>query len=225
MPVITGGWYTKELIRAHPEWLFLFGDNNERIGLKGQAYVCRGEPNCLGIRTKWLPNMRPNAFFADVDYAHCTKMITEDLQRAFEYVDEGGVVVLPMTGLGTGFAELEDHAPGIYRYLENAIQIMVERGAGQEMPEPVTINSRGADLIQRAAKQSHLLMIWTVYRGDPKFPELFVARPTSSKAVAPMLECVIDHTLERLRLRLPAGLSCLPRLPEDMDHIVETWVS
>ncbi len=44
--------YTRAYIRAHPDWLFVFGDNMMRRGFGGQAAEARGEPNAIGIATK-----------------------------------------------------------------------------------------------------------------------------------------------------------------------------
>ena len=47
---------------------YVFGDNMERRGLGGQAGVMRGEPNAIGVPTKWSPSNRPDAYFTDEDW-------------------------------------------------------------------------------------------------------------------------------------------------------------
>ncbi|MEY2117089.1 hypothetical protein [Rhodanobacter sp. FW106-PBR-R2A-1-13] len=66
------------------------------------------------------------------------------------------------------------------------------------------------------------LFTWVVYDHPRDMPDVFVARqwrltgPTSRFFTAP--------TLDALREKLPAGLTCLPRSPDDDSVIVETWL-
>jgi hypothetical protein len=43
---------TREMVRADPSTVFVFGDNMARNGLAGQAKEMRGEPNAIGVPTK-----------------------------------------------------------------------------------------------------------------------------------------------------------------------------
>ncbi len=49
-----GFWSSKDC-RQHREYLFVYGDNDQRKGVGGQA-VIRNEPNASGISTKKQPN-------------------------------------------------------------------------------------------------------------------------------------------------------------------------
>ncbi len=40
-------------------------DSVQRHGLAGQAKEMRGEPNAIGVATKWAPSTNPKAFFDD----------------------------------------------------------------------------------------------------------------------------------------------------------------
>lgn len=224
MPVITSPWYTAELLDEHLDWLFLFGDNNRRTGLKGQAAICRGRGNCLGIRTKWLPNMRPAAFFTDNDYERCTKMIGDDLALALDRVLARGTVVLPLGGLGTGLSELENRAPRLFRFLHLRLQYLVREAADQELPPPLKITAPKAWEMQRTMRHAHIAMIWTVYKGTDEFPKDYVAVPSSSACLAAMREVLVDHSLKHLRERMPGGMQIIPPMPEDGSTVVETWV-
>ena len=52
MPVIFMSSITREFVRNHPDFIFVFGDNLAKKGLGGQAREMRGEPNAVGIATK-----------------------------------------------------------------------------------------------------------------------------------------------------------------------------
>lgn len=223
MPVITCGWYNVDHLRRNPEWLFLFGDNYKRTGKGGQAAICRDEPNTCGIRTKWEPTNRHQAFFSDNDYKRCTAMIAEDLQPAIDRVKAGGTCVLPFLGIGTGRASLEERAPGVARYLQHALAVLVEAGAGQPSPDPIVINTRTAHTMQDMARTSHCYMTWTIWPPAPDHPKHFTAEPSTSACMTPMLERIVDPELDDLRFRLPRGLTRLAPLAVESGNFVETW--
>ncbi|QIG71344.1 hypothetical protein EVB94_237 [Rhizobium phage RHph_TM40] len=101
--------------------LFLFGDNEARYGLGGQARECRGEPNAVGVRTKKKPSRDNDAYWSDNKYDKYVEMIDEDFKRAFDHILAGGTVVCPMAKLGSGMSELPTRAPKLYRYIEYKI--------------------------------------------------------------------------------------------------------
>lgn len=109
-------------LQNNPEVLYLFGDNRTRTGLGGQAKEMRGEPNAVGVVTKWEPAMRPASFFTDADYDKVTYLITLDLGPVRKHLREGGVVVIPSDGLGTGLSELPKRAPLIHKFLEKSLK-------------------------------------------------------------------------------------------------------
>jgi hypothetical protein len=111
--------YTREYIRSHPDWLFVFGDNLARAGLGGQAKEARGEPNAVGIATKRLPDMTQESFFSDLDYEEWFAAESATFRRLHEAAQRGRTVVWPMDGIGTGLAGLEKKAPEIWQELEN----------------------------------------------------------------------------------------------------------
>ena len=107
---------------ANRDWLFLFGDNEQRSGMGGQAKEMRGEPNALGIRTKRKPSMEIDAFWSDGDYIANCGMILEDMAKAFDWVRQRKRVVLPADGIGTGRAALPKLAPKTFGFLLNTIR-------------------------------------------------------------------------------------------------------
>ena len=121
MPVERQKWITRADLRARPDVLFLFGDNNERKGYGGQAKEMRDEPNACGIRTKWRGGMSWADFFHDDQQGDVLQMIADDLTRPVTHLHQGGTVVIPTDGLGTGLSKLPETAPKIHAWLEQQI--------------------------------------------------------------------------------------------------------
>lgn len=118
MPLIIVPRYTRADLRANPTWLYAFGDNMEERGLGGQAKEARGEPNAVGIPTKWRPERDPQAYFADKDYPHVQPDIDAAFTKLWQHLSEGGTAVWPKDGVGSGLAELETRAPLIWGFIE-----------------------------------------------------------------------------------------------------------
>lgn len=125
MMVIKQKFIYRTDLRNNPDVYYLFGDNDSRQGLGGQAKEMRGEPNAIGVRTKKLPTMDNNAFYSDTELFENCKKIDEDMSKAFIVVSEGHVVVLPTDGLGSGMAELKKHAPKTKDYLDGMIDMLI----------------------------------------------------------------------------------------------------
>lgn len=114
--------YTPELLKANPDKLFLFGDNNTRTGKGGQAII-RDEPNAAGISTKLLPKNTPEAFMSDDQLADNKAVIDSDIKKAKDRAaKEGKTIVLPKGGFGTGLASLATKAPQTFAYLNQRLQ-------------------------------------------------------------------------------------------------------
>lgn len=58
---------TREFLRTHPNYVFVFGDNLEHRG-HGGAAVLRDEPNTYGFVTKRVPTNDNSAFFTPSAY-------------------------------------------------------------------------------------------------------------------------------------------------------------
>jgi len=115
MPLQTERFITRAMLRARPEVLFVFGDNMIGKGDGGQAYEMRGEPNAVGIPTKWRPSMHADAFFCDRDAPKVLEVVIPIFQRLFNHLEAGGTVIWPEAGIGTGRGQLKERAPEIYK--------------------------------------------------------------------------------------------------------------
>lgn len=131
---------SRKHIKANPDTLFLFGDNDAREGFGGQAKEMRGEPNSVGIRTKSLPSMGTDAFWTDATLDENIKKIDEDFERVEAHK---GKVVIPSKGLGTGLSELAKKAPKTFAYLRERLDSL---GKGVESNSVDTKESVKAQL-------------------------------------------------------------------------------
>lgn len=118
---------TPALCQAHPEDLFLFGDNLEGKGKAGQACI-RGEPNAVGVPTKKAPSMLESAFLSDADLPRVKALVEAPFIRAEGFVgSQIGNIWIPADGLGTGLAELPKRAPAIYAVIQHWIERLERR--------------------------------------------------------------------------------------------------
>lgn len=118
---------SREDIRStFPTYIYLFGDNMDRVGMGGQAYSMRGEPNSFGVPTKWKPDSRESSYFSDDDFPAVNNAINFPYNLAFAWLLLGGTVVVPADGIGTGLAELPTRAPEIYRYTKFLLDLLAK---------------------------------------------------------------------------------------------------
>lgn len=115
---------TRDMLRLETDALFVFGDNMLGKGFGGQAKEMRGEPNAVGIPTKWEPHNRSCAFFSDEDLPN----VIQSIDAAFERLSHhAGVIVWPKDNIGTGLANLPSRAPRIMAYI-NSRRAALEKG-------------------------------------------------------------------------------------------------
>jgi hypothetical protein len=130
MPVIFQKFIDREDVRRNRKTLYVFGDNVQRSGYGGQAAAMRGEPNSVGVRTKYAPSMNPVAYYGEepAQIESQKRMIDEDFKRLFEHVKTGGIVVWPANGIGTERAELPIRAPTTLAYIEEKLSALLTTG-------------------------------------------------------------------------------------------------
>lgn len=112
---------TRADVQAEPQTLFVFGDNLISLGKGGQAKEMRGEPNAIGIPTKNWPRMVPEAFFTDDDLGRWRNATAPGWRVLQKHLVNGGKVVWPAAGIGTGMARLEENAPLIAAEIEREL--------------------------------------------------------------------------------------------------------
>lgn len=75
---------TRAFLRAHPNYVFVFGDNLVRRGTGGAAAL-RDEPNTHGFITKKTPAHDDAAYFTPEEYAEIFKEEYAKLSMAIRY--------------------------------------------------------------------------------------------------------------------------------------------
>ena len=119
---------TRDDVQKNTDTLYVFGDNMRGLGYGGQAKAMRGEPNAIGIPTKWSPCMYDECFFKDSDLDN--PLVKAAIDSAFERLEAWarikGKIVMPSAGIGTGFAQLEIRAPRIQKYIQQKWKALEE---------------------------------------------------------------------------------------------------
>src|SRR6476659_4373940 len=98
-------WITRQDVRLRRTAIYLFGDNMQRRGFGGQAKAMRGEPNAIGIPTKWMPDSRDSSYFKDADFDRVRGAIDEAFGHTRAMLSQGFDIVIPADGIGTGLAD------------------------------------------------------------------------------------------------------------------------
>ena len=129
--VIFAAWIDRADLRAEPDARFVFGDNSIRQGLGGQAASMRGEPNAIGVATKWFPGGGADQFFSD-DGPAALRLIDGDIDLVVAALAEGRTVYLPADGLGTGLSQLPTRAPKLHQHIVDRFRALVP--AGDDFP-------------------------------------------------------------------------------------------
>lgn len=110
-------WIVRADLQREPDVLFVFGDNEGRYGLGGQAREMRGEPNAVGIATLKAPGV----FWTDDEAARQCAVIDADMEPLFGALRDGISVVFPVDGVGSGLADLERRSPRTWAHLQHRI--------------------------------------------------------------------------------------------------------
>lgn len=121
-------WITRHFVRANPEARFVFGDNQLRVGMGGQAASMRGEPNAIGVATKRAPGCADGDYFTDGD-DDAMATINADIDLVAAALGEGRTVYVPLDGLGTGLSQLPQRAPKLHAHIVGRFRSLCEADA------------------------------------------------------------------------------------------------
>lgn len=126
--IILQSYIRRQDLRNHQDWIYLFGDNLAGYGSGGQAGEMRDEPNAIGIPTKKLPSHKPGSYFTDLELGANVAAI----DAAFALIPADKTIVIPTAGLGTGLADLKNHAPNTFAYLQRKLDLLIHGGDHEE---------------------------------------------------------------------------------------------
>jgi hypothetical protein len=124
MPLIYQDHIVRADLHANRLALYIFGDNEQRRGLGGQAEEMRGEPNAHGICVKRAPSRESWAFWTDADFSRVVPILRTDFDKPHRWLAAGRTVVFPTAKIGTERAELEERAPKIFQYVMKKIELL-----------------------------------------------------------------------------------------------------
>ena len=99
--------------------MFVFGDNNEKWGKKGQALI-RDKSNAFGIPTE----TRPGGFYRDSNLEDNKRHINEAIKKIIEQSSKYDTIYFPQGGIGTGLAKLKESAPETWKYLIESLKTL-----------------------------------------------------------------------------------------------------
>jgi len=117
--IFDGLWSVKD-VKANPDKIFIYGDNDLRTGKGGQAII-RGLSNTMGIRTKKKPTYDKDAFYTDLELESNKKKIFEDINSIKLELLFGKTIFLSRGGYGTDRAKLQEKAPLTFDYLNKML--------------------------------------------------------------------------------------------------------
>lgn len=116
------GYWNVQQVRDTSNMLYVFGDNDMRVGSGGQACI-RNEPNAVGLRTKGTPGIEDSAYWTDENFARNVVHFEQDLTEIFRRAHiSGAIIVLAAGGYGTGLAYLNKTAPSTFAYISRRLE-------------------------------------------------------------------------------------------------------
>ena len=116
---------SRKTVRENPDKVFVFGDNDQRKGLGGQAKAMRGEKNAVGVRTKKAPRRDRDSYYIDNELEENKKKIDEDFEKIWQALADGKTIVIPAAGLGTGLARTNSNKKTM-AYIQQQIERLEE---------------------------------------------------------------------------------------------------
>lgn len=114
----------RQNLKDHPDWIFVFGDNEKHIGYGGQAREMRGEFNAYGIPTKKTPGHSEADYWSENDWERQNAIIYEKFKHLYTKLSFGYNIIFPEFGIGTGLSELPKRAPTTMKYINEWIKTL-----------------------------------------------------------------------------------------------------
>lgn len=105
----------------HSNLLFIYSDNDAKIGKNEQA-VIRDSPNTIGIPTMKFPINDPCAYYTDDELENNKSKIDTAIEEIKKRIPNYKGIVLPEMGIGSGIAKLDTVAPLTYIYLSHELE-------------------------------------------------------------------------------------------------------
>lgn len=107
-------YLSREFIKNHTQWNFVFGMDYKRKGFFGQANSCFNEPNTFPVST-CLSMCKSSGYFDDFN-PDFKLFIKEDLAKI--PLDKP---IIPLRKIGEGASQMKYFAPRLFSYLRNEL--------------------------------------------------------------------------------------------------------
>jgi len=165
--VFKGFWSVEDVIKS-PNKIFIYGDNDLRTGLGGQAII-RNESNTLGIRTKKKPTHEKDAYYTDKEFDSNKKKIVQDINKILDELLFGTTIIFSEGGYGTDRAKLKEKAPKTYQFL---CDILLEKFGyhnelGKIVPKPSELkNAKELSMTYEHNKLGHSQLVPGQFRQE-----------------------------------------------------------
>ena len=139
-PTVSGQWvspnifqcdqiWAEEDVKAHPDFTFVFGDNDEGKGEDGQAII-RYLKNVLSIRTKKTAGFGEKDYYTDDEYKENIRKLDADFSAVQKAVSAGSKIVISANGYGNGLSRMPAKCPRTYEYLEKRLAKLISDDGG-----------------------------------------------------------------------------------------------
>ena len=66
--------------------------------------------------------MAESAMWSDADFDRCAAIIDADMEPLFKHARNGGLVVFPAAGIGTGLSQLPQRAPRLMEHIRQRVR-------------------------------------------------------------------------------------------------------
>jgi len=114
---IFNGIWTLEHVNNNPDKIFVFNDNNFKMGKDGLS-VIRDLPNAIGIRVKKGPSKKPVSYYTDSEFNDNTLNIDLDILAIKKKLLSGKTIVFSSYGYG-----YPTPSPKTYDYLCDSLRL------------------------------------------------------------------------------------------------------
>jgi hypothetical protein len=162
------GFWGIEDVAKNPQKIYVYGDNDQRSGLGGQAII-RNEPNTIGIRTKKKPSTDKGAYYTDKEFESNKKKILEDINKILDELLFGATIIFSEGGYGTDRAKLKEKAPKTYDFLCDILlkKFGYHNELGKIVPKPTELkNAKELSMSYEHNKLGHSQLVPGQFRHE-----------------------------------------------------------
>lgn len=111
-------YITREYVRAHPEYKFVYSTNVFRTSTLGQASQCEREPNAFGIPVRFrFCKSNPSSYFHDTQI----DMLKEIIRKAIADIPNDPRPTIVLSRIGCGASRMREYAPKTWEWMNEQL--------------------------------------------------------------------------------------------------------